>query len=999
MRIAMAVLLLLLSAMADVRADPVADAARALQRDERAHGEQSVAAADALERLLDTEFAEYWHETHGTDVLAQAERLLRLRARPDGEESIAYARAQRRYGFALANVFRHADAMQAFERASAITAAQAGPATPEHAESLLALGVGRRNLRKDFPGAAEALQRGLAIAGLPPLRAAQGQLWLASCEAYLGQRDAAANSLQRAETLLRDAVGARHPLHVDLANQRALLHMLNGEPAKAVESAQRASELAANAQPYSTSLHFIALYSQAQTEQRLQHLDAAMRLFERAGALPDVARINGGYSLAMLDYSVCNNLYHRDPALAEPRCLRAANGFEALAAVPPLEAASAWTTIGGAQLMQGRGDEAYRSYQRSMTHAAQAGPATQALASVAELGLGTIELHRGEFDTAEAKARHQLELLREGGDFGQRTARTPRALLAAVLWATRRYAEGFREAALAERSAARARRVLALELDERRALASLSAISGGLELMLAIAHESGDAAQAAEAWDAALDAFGVESTWAARRLASARSQRDPALAPIWQTWRDAHAALAQQRLQAARGHSDDDALRQAEQRFETAELALAQRTATPGARLLDTREGFDAVRRALPADASLVRFVELPSTRARDYGRGSAASQPQLLALVTRREGAVRVVDLGARDAVRDDLQRWYALSARPEADAAARTLAAQALYRRLWKPLTLRDVRVFLVADPALTRLNVVALQDEGGAFLIERGLQVHLIEHERTLLRAPRAAQAGAQLLLAGAPALAPATATTRGDCPALAPSRLGPLQGAAREIAAIAALAGTLAHPAQVLRGAQAREGAVRAAMPGKRILHFATHGLIYDAGCAAADGTRAVALSGTTAASSATANRAPADVAALLWSDPGADALDDDGLLTSDEIAALDLDEVEWAVLSACETALGPAIGREGVGGLRRAFMLAGVRSVVMSLWRVDDQATADFMDALYRLRLRDGLGTDAAMHAAMRTQLAARRARGDGDSPYFWAGFVASGDWR
>ena len=74
--------------------------------------------------------------------------------------------------------------------------------------------------------------------------------------------------------------------------------------------------------------------------------------------------------------------------------------------------------------------------------------------------------------------------------------------------------------------------------------------------------------------------------------------------------------------------------------------------------------------------------------------------------------------------------------------------------------------------------------------------------------------------------------------------------------------------------------------------------------------------------------------------------------EDGILTAEEVAALDLGGVEWAVLSACDTGVGEIKAGEGVFGLRRAFQIAGVRTVIMSLWAVDDQAARRWMRALY-----------------------------------------------
>ena len=70
--------------------------------------------------------------------------------------------------------------------------------------------------------------------------------------------------------------------------------------------------------------------------------------------------------------------------------------------------------------------------------------------------------------------------------------------------------------------------------------------------------------------------------------------------------------------------------------------------------------------------------------------------------------------------------------------------------------------------------------------------------------------------------------------------------------------------------------------------------------------------------------------------------------DGGILTAEGIAGLALDNLEPAVLSACETGLGDVAGGEGVFGLQRAFHLAGAHNVVASLWKVDDKATAALM---------------------------------------------------
>jgi CHAT domain-containing protein len=122
-------------------------------------------------------------------------------------------------------------------------------------------------------------------------------------------------------------------------------------------------------------------------------------------------------------------------------------------------------------------------------------------------------------------------------------------------------------------------------------------------------------------------------------------------------------------------------------------------------------------------------------------------------------------------------------------------------------------------------------------------------------------------------------------------------------------------------------------------------------------------------------------------------------DEDGILTAEEVSALNLDGVEWVVLSACDTGLGEIRAGEGVFGLRRAFQVAGARTVIMSLWPVDDDATRVWMRALYRNRLQKHLNTAEAMRAASLGVLRERRARGQSTHPFYWAGFVAAGDWH
>ena len=87
-------------------------------------------------------------------------------------------------------------------------------------------------------------------------------------------------------------------------------------------------------------------------------------------------------------------------------------------------------------------------------------------------------------------------------------------------------------------------------------------------------------------------------------------------------------------------------------------------------------------------------------------------------------------------------------------------------------------------------------------------------------------------------------------------------------------------------------------------------------------------------------------------ALAWANSHSQAGEDDGILTTAEVAAMDLRGVELAVLSGCETGLGPNAYGEGTLGIERAFQMAGVRTAVASLWSVPDQKTAKLMERFF-----------------------------------------------
>lgn len=108
--------------------------------------------------------------------------------------------------------------------------------------------------------------------------------------------------------------------------------------------------------------------------------------------------------------------------------------------------------------------------------------------------------------------------------------------------------------------------------------------------------------------------------------------------------------------------------------------------------------------------------------------------------------------------------------------------------------------------------------------------------------------------------------------------------------------------------------------------------------------------------------------------------------EDGILSAEEISKLDLSSTEIVTLSACETGLGEIVSTEGVFGLQRAFKLSGVKTLIMSLWKVPDAATSKLMISFYK-----NWSSGMEIHQAFLT--AQQKIKEEFSSPYYWAGFV------
>ncbi|TKB88235.1 MAG: CHAT domain-containing protein [Nitrospira sp.] len=406
------------------------------------------------------------------------------------------------------------------------------------------------------------------------------------------------------------------------------------------------------------------------------------------------------------------------------------------------------------------------------------------------------------------------------------------------------------------------------------------------------------------------------------------------------------------------------------------------------------------VQRAIPHGAVLLEWVHYRPFNPKAIKQEPRWSVPRYAVYLLKRQGAPVLVDLGDAEAIETRVAELLAAVRHPGGMQAVQLLA-QALEQQLVQPLRAHlgpAQQLLLSPDGALNLLPFGVLQDAQGHSLAEQ-YELTYLTSGRDLLRPAAPARTSKPTLLVADPDFGPLKSSlgtaaveqrrsvdfNRGAL------RFGPLAGTAQEAQALRAL--LKLKPSQVLTQGRATETALKK-VHGPKILHLATHGFfLTDLPEDLHTSSRGAGLEPTQRPS------APQRENPLLRSGlalAGANQLrsgpDDDGILTALEVASLDLQGTELAVLSACETGVGDVHTGEGVYGLRRALVLAGVRTQVASLWKVDDAATTEFMVAYYG-HVQAGLGRSAALRAVQRAmqQDPART------HPYYWAAFVVIGD--
>jgi CHAT domain-containing protein/tetratricopeptide (TPR) repeat protein len=463
------------------------------------------------------------------------------------------------------------------------------------------------------------------------------------------------------------------------------------------------------------------------------------------------------------------------------------------------------------------------------------------------------------------------------------------------------------------------------------------------------------------------------------------------------------------------------------QETERVERALASRNSEFRRQKERTKIGLREVASSLPRNCALVAY-----TLAGDSSRLSYTA----FVLAGRGESP-RVLRIGPASGIDARVSGWLADVTRSgsrgisvPASARASLDSGVSLRRAIWDPIApyvSTAKRVFIIPEGAINLVSFAALPSGRDRYLVEGPTVFHYLSAERDLVSGSLPATHGVGLLALGDPAFdqgrgsSPDSKVTRAaasradsvasrgalpDCGSFYALRFRRLPRSGREAREIARIWGDRGHTV-LLTGAEASEGAFKSKAPGKRILHIATHGFFIDENCEIGSG-RGRGIGGLVGARVTGKRRMRLGENPLLLSGlalAGANQRAsrkpdrEDGILTAEEIATLNLSGVEWAVLSACDTGKGRVQAGEGVMGLRRALQVAGASTIIMSLWAVDDESAESWMKALYEGRSVGRLDTADAVARASLTVLRERRAQSRSTAPFYWAAFVAAGDWR
>jgi len=392
----------------------------------------------------------------------------------------------------------------------------------------------------------------------------------------------------------------------------------------------------------------------------------------------------------------------------------------------------------------------------------------------------------------------------------------------------------------------------------------------------------------------------------------------------------------------------------------------------------------EGIQKLIPADAALVELVRYqPFNPKAQPNKGFG--EPRYAAYILTSSGEPQSIDLGEAKKIEKSLELFRQSLADKNTPISQLQESARDLDRLLMQPvrkLLGNTHKILISPDSALNLIPFEALVDENNQFLVEKYAFTYLTSG-RDLLRQQNPSPSQQPPVVLADPYFdrrgeVPTVSSNSNNTRSIDLSKIifSTLSGTAEEARAIASLLNI--NP---LLHSQASEGAIKQ-VKSPLILHIATHGFFQN-------GSQSQSNQNTI-------NDNPLLLSGLVLSGfkKQQGGGNEDGVLTALEVTTLNLVGTKLVVLSACDTGLGQDTTGEGIYGLRRALVIAGSESQLISLWKVDDNATKDLMVKYYN-RLLNNQGRSEALRQTQLEMLKSETYQ----HPYYWAAFIPSGDWR
>lgn len=506
---------------------------------------------------------------------------------------------------------------------------------------------------------------------------------------------------------------------------------------------------------------------------------------------------------------------------------------------------------------------------------------------------------------------------------------------------------------------------------------------------------------------------GLLTGWAVHGTLASQPQRERFTR--WQALRSEHERLYLRGPESASPVAHAQRLDELKARILDLEQELALDAPQLAWRHPDPERILPELAQQLPPGSALIEILYVTPYLFQAAADEEKWGEPRYVALILTPDQRVETVDLGRAEAIDRAAGQFLLAVRRPEQDPSAQ---AQALYQKVLAPLLPKlggASSLFLSPDGSLHLIPFAALHD-GARYLVDSPYRFRYLSSGRDLLPRPLR-QAEQPAVVLADPSLSTSGPGADGDADRAAPgqtdqtdpadrregvlgklARLAPLPGAREE----GQLVARLLNVRPLLGDAATEQQLQQARSPW--LVHLATHGLFIEDPRSAlrpdsARGLRPVIPRDPAAAADRVLGRTgdpslSRSMLVLAGGGQAARARDGaaDGLLTAEEVRSLPLFGTQLVTLSACDSGRGSVRAGQGVYGLRRAFLMAGAETVVMSLWPVSDIGTQSLMRHYYQLLLdrRQPRGRISGLSEAMQKVKALH------PHPYFWAPFIAIG---